>query len=201
MEAPRSRGVFEARVEAMKNVPKRSSPGRLTQEDWIRIAVQGLLEHGSRGVRIAHMARELGVTPGSFYWHFRDRDAFRDEVLQFWLKEMISRAGAAAEAAGSGTSQLRALTQILVARGLPDYDTAMRTWAQDDPVVSRAVAKADKLRLRRVTRMLENAGFTTKDAGLRAQAISWTFQGSVGSDPRLRMKVMTELIDALLQGM
>ena len=171
---------------------------RLTPEDWIRAAIEGLLKRGAQGVRIASLARELGVTPGSFYWHFRDRDAFRDEVLQYWVKQMIARAASAAGHVGSGVEQLRALPDILMDRRLPDYDTAMRTWALSESVVAAAVAKADELRMRRLTGMLNEAGFSREDAALRAQILFWTFLGSVGSDLELRHHAFRELIEALL---
>ena len=171
---------------------------RLTPEDWILAAIEGLLKNGAQGVRIAYLARELGVTPGSFYWHFLDRDQFRDQVVQHWMKQMIARAASAAENAGKGPERIRALPDILVEAGLPDYDTAMRAWALAEPVVARAVVQADELRLRRLAGMLEEAGFSREDAELFAQTLLWTFLGSVGSDPELRLRAFKELIEALL---
>jgi AcrR family transcriptional regulator len=171
---------------------------RLTPEDWIHAGIEGLLKHGVKGLRIACLAHELGVTPGSFYWHFRDRDQFRDQLLEFWIKQMIARVAAVVEQTGEGTEPIRALPDILVARGLPDYDTAMRKWALTDPVVAAAVAKADKMRLRRLTGFLEKAGFRKDHAALRAQTLYWVYLGSAGSDPALRSRTFKELIKTYL---
>jgi AcrR family transcriptional regulator len=40
---------------------------RLSDEDWIEAAIQALLDEGPSGIRIARLARRLGVTTGSFY--------------------------------------------------------------------------------------------------------------------------------------
>jgi AcrR family transcriptional regulator len=156
------------------------------------------LKHGAPGVRITRLARELGVSPGSFYWHFRDRNEFRDRILEFWMDQMISRAVYAAGQAGNGARQLQALPDILVDRELPDYDAAMRTWALTDPVVAAGVAKADALRIRRLTGMFEEAGFTQEIAATRAQTVIWIFLGSVGHDPHLRLRAFKELIEVFL---
>jgi AcrR family transcriptional regulator len=171
---------------------------RRTPEDWIRAGIEGLLKHGVKGVRIASLARELGVTPGSFYWHFRDRDRFRDQVLEFWIKQMVARVAAVVAQAGEGTEPIRALPGILAERGLADYDAAMRTWALEDPVVAVAVAKADTLRVRRMTGFLENAGFSKDGAALRAQTLFFVFLGSAGSDPKLRSRAFSGLVKIYL---
>ena len=132
---------------------------QLAPDDWIHAAIEGLLKHGVPGIRITRLARDLGVTPGSFYWHFVDRDEFRDRILEYWMNQMLVRAASAAGQEGKGARQLRALPDILVDRELPDYDAAIRTWAITDPVVAAGVAKADALRIRRLTGMFEGAGF------------------------------------------
>jgi AcrR family transcriptional regulator len=171
---------------------------QLAPEDWIRAAMEGLLKQGPRGLRIACLARELGVTPGSFYWHFRDREELRDRVLEHWMNQMIARAASVVVGAGKGALQLRSLPDVLVDRKLPEYDAAMRTWALTEPTVAAAVAKADALRIRRVTEMFEEAGFSREVAAMRAQTVFWIFLGSVGNAPKARLRAFKELIEVFL---
>ena len=112
---------------------------------------------------------------------------------------MLVRAASAAGHAGKGARQLRALLDILVDRELPDYDAAMRTWALTDPVVAAGVAKADALRIRRLTGMFEEAGFSQETATVRAQTVFWIFLGSVGHNPHLRLRAFKELIEVFLE--
>jgi hypothetical protein len=74
----------------------------------------------------------------------------------------------------------------------------MRTWALMDPVVAAGVTKADALRIRRLTRMFEEAGFSQEIAAVRAQTVFWIFLGSVGHDPQLRLRAFKELIEVFL---
>ena len=56
----------------------------LHPEDWLRAAQNRLSEHGIESVRIEVLARDLGVSKGSFYWHFRDRGELLDRLLARW---------------------------------------------------------------------------------------------------------------------
>jgi AcrR family transcriptional regulator len=178
---------------------KKRARTRLTPEEWIRAAVEGLLkEGGAAGVRIARLARELGVTPGSFYWHFRDRNHFRDQIIRYWMTQMLRRAGTIAERGGKGAAALRALPDVLVSQRLPDLDAAMRSWATVEPAVAKAVARADELRVRRAAEMFRAAGFGEEAAALRGQLLFWNFLGSRGAAPELRLRAFKELIEVLL---
>jgi len=53
----------------------------LGQDDWLRAARLALLRGGVEAVRVEKLARDLGVTKGSFYWHFKDRDELLELLL------------------------------------------------------------------------------------------------------------------------
>ena len=52
---------------------------RLRREDWLEDAVSVLVKHGIESVQITYLARRLGMTRGSFYWHFDNRGALLNE--------------------------------------------------------------------------------------------------------------------------
>jgi len=171
---------------------------RLSDQDWIEAAIQALLDGGPSALRIARLARRLEVTPGSFYWHFRDRDDLRDRVLQHWRDQMLRQAAAAGQMAGKGASRIRALPGILVSRRLPQLDAAMRAWAREDASVASALATADELRLRVLTAMFMEAGLDEPSAQWRAKILWWVFRGSLGADEAERLRAFRDLIEALL---
>jgi len=61
--------------------------GRLMAEDWVDAACRAIAEGGVGGVAVEPLARRLGVTKGSFYWHFRNRDALLRAALERWERE------------------------------------------------------------------------------------------------------------------
>jgi AcrR family transcriptional regulator len=68
-------------------VPKiATAEARLSKEDWEAAALDAMAESGLAGVAVEPLARRLGVTKGSFYWHFADRDALLAAALAHWEK-------------------------------------------------------------------------------------------------------------------
>lgn len=56
----------------------------LTADDWIDAARHAVAESGIGALAVEPLAKTLGVTKGSFYWHFANRDALLDAVLKRW---------------------------------------------------------------------------------------------------------------------
>ena len=48
---------------------------KLSRDDWLASSMDALLLEGVEGIHIEPLAKRLGVTKGSFYWHFKDRQA------------------------------------------------------------------------------------------------------------------------------
>ena len=125
----------------------------------MRAARLALLRHGPSGVSVEPLARDLGVTKGSFYWHFRDRADLLEALLAEWEAE------AAILLEAMGESDLQATLPAMFAefhrraiaseRGEWPSDAAMFAWASVDPVVAKRVNRHEAQRidwLRQLTR-------------------------------------------------
>ncbi|MDD7972684.1 TetR/AcrR family transcriptional regulator [Roseinatronobacter alkalisoli] len=65
---------------------------RLGREDWIAAAWEALSEGSADTIKVDRLARRIGVTRGSFYWHFRNREDLIDAVVEYWLKRLARNA-------------------------------------------------------------------------------------------------------------
>lgn len=70
---------------------------RLTPDDWIDAARELIATSGIAALAVEPLARTLGVTKGSFYWHFSDRNALLTAVLERWEREGTDARIAASE--------------------------------------------------------------------------------------------------------
>ncbi|MBP8098362.1 MAG: helix-turn-helix transcriptional regulator, partial [Arenimonas sp.] len=66
----------------MVNIEPKIEKPRLSAEDWARAALDVIAEQGLAAVAVEPLARRLGVTKGSFYWHFPSREALLVAALQ-----------------------------------------------------------------------------------------------------------------------
>jgi AcrR family transcriptional regulator len=77
---------------AMALTGKKTSPAdRLGPEDWTKAALAAIADKGTANVSVERLARELGATKGSFYWHFKDRPALIEAALQRWERDYTDR--------------------------------------------------------------------------------------------------------------
>lgn len=105
------------------------------------------------------LSRDLHVTKGSFYWHFKDREELLDLLLREWEEEL--RQEIIPQLRGRrGQEGLRLLLRLLVKRvplgeeGILPSDAAMFTWAAVSPEVARRVNRAERNRIRLLNRVI-----------------------------------------------
>jgi len=148
----------------------------VSRRDWIEAAYEELIRAGATGVGINALAARLGVTKGSFYWHFRDRSELLQALLDRWAHE---RTGEVLTLALGTTSDPRErLRRILVlGREVAPLDRAMRLWAQHDPSAAEAVRHADRTLLSHLAGCLAALGFPEADARRRALLMLRTWVG------------------------
>ena len=89
---------------------------RLAREDWVDAAYARFSDGGIGAVSVEAVARDLGATKGSFYWHFTDRGALVDDVLTRWEELETERLIDLVEQVGDPTDRLAKLLEVIAHR-------------------------------------------------------------------------------------
>ena len=128
----------------------------LTREDWISAAVDALRRGGIDAVRIDRLARQLGVSRGSFYWHFRNREELLETILARWEEET---AWLIAGASGAPAARDRAARFFELANASPyPPDREIFAWARRDTKVARRVEVIEAKRVGFFEQVMHEAG-------------------------------------------
>jgi AcrR family transcriptional regulator len=158
---------------AKSAAPAEPTRATLTPDTWIEAATEVLVDQGIDHVRVDVLAGELGVTRGSFYWHFRDREDLLRRVLQAWhdqateqLTRRLERArdDARAQLADVISLPFRGRAAARAAR----IELAIRAWARRDAMARRAVDEADASRIACIAQIFSSLGFAPLEARSRA---------------------------------
>ena len=64
---------------------------KLTREQWLSNALEVVARKGGAKLRIRDLVERLGVSTGSFYWHFQSRDDFVESLVDYWARAFTSR--------------------------------------------------------------------------------------------------------------
>lgn len=137
---------------------KRAAPAqdapRLSRDDWLDAAFQAVVEGGFDQVRVLVLAAALGVTRGSFYWHFADHAELLSALLARWrAREAAISAQYQGQAGGDPLEDLDRLLDAALAHGGTDlenmrFELALRGLGRRDPEVARMLLEVDQLRMR-----------------------------------------------------
>ena len=147
--------------------------------DWINAALKLLIGRGADSVRITLLAESLGVSRGSFYWHFKDRDALLDALLDHWRNKNTAAVLAAMNDEQMLADGILNLFAVWIRFGLfdPKLDSAVRDWGRHSRKVRRAVEAADEERVFAIAALFERNGFSKKLAKVRARVLYFTQVG------------------------
>jgi AcrR family transcriptional regulator len=177
----------------------------LSPEDWTRAATEVLVDQGIDHVRVDVLAGQLGVTRGSFYWHFRDREALLRSVLQTWRDlatiQLTERLEKAHE---DPREQLKDVLSLpfrgRAATRAARIELAIRAWARRDEMARFAVEEADGARIGYIAQIFSALGFSMKEARHRAFLLyTYVLGESVMPNlSRIQASDRTEFVEHLL---
>jgi len=158
----------------------KTTQARIGRADWLRAAFASLVRDGIGGVRVEPLAARLKVTKGSFYWHFKNRAALHEAMLDEWrasaTQAIIARLE---EAGGDARAKLRRLIDMTARNSrAARLETAMRGWAREDCKVGEAIAAADRERIAYVADLLRAMGVKSSVADVRARILYLALIGS-----------------------
>jgi AcrR family transcriptional regulator len=139
--------------------------GKQNRDSWFDAGFKRLAAHGPQGLRIMGIAHEMGVTKGSFYWHFKGLREYQAALLAEWQRRFTQEIIQQVERAGGDVrTRLRMLLSSAEAAADRRLTLALRSWAINDPLANKALVSVDELRVAYVARLLGALGWRKRDA-------------------------------------
>lgn len=153
--------------DAELSKPERS--GRLSADDWAQAALDMIAEQGVSAVAVEPLARRLGVTKGSFYWHFPSRDALLVAALERWEKLELETVWGQLEAVPDPRQRLRALFEMVAHEFKSHVIYSELLKAADNAAVQPVIGRVSERRLDYLTAAFRQAGLARTEAQHRAR--------------------------------
>jgi AcrR family transcriptional regulator len=123
-------------------------PTRTPRSKWIEEGLRALAAGGPDAVRIEPLARALGVTRGGFYWHFEDRGALLEAMLDAWERATTDDVIERVESKGGDVgAKLRRAGALTFSEWLMPIDLAVRDWARREEAVAARLRRVDNRRM------------------------------------------------------
>jgi AcrR family transcriptional regulator len=176
---------------------------RTPRSTWIDAGLGALAVGGPEAVRVEPLAQALGVTRGGFYWHFANRTAFLDELLDTWesrstdeTRERVEQEG------GDARDKVRRAGMLTFSKELLPIDLAVRDWARRDAAVAKRLRRVDNRRMEYLRLLIGTFSDDSDDVEARGML---AFSLAIGSqfiaadhDGRHRSQVLERATQRLL---
>jgi AcrR family transcriptional regulator len=149
----------------------------LTAQDWERAALEMIAERGISALAVEPLAKRMGITKGSFYWHFPNRETLLERSLDQWeehdSRNLNMALGAIVEPRERLNSFFRRIGQERLTHGVFSSLCA----ASDHPQVEPVLERVAKRRMKHVAHAFEELGFESEQAGHRARLVYSVYLG------------------------
>ena len=154
-----------------RRAPREGAFGR---DDWLAAARKALVKGGIEQVKVERLAKQVHVTRGSFYYHFRSRGELLNTLLDHWEATNTGPMLRAIDTAiAQGPTGIHALVSMWIEERefSPSYDSAVRDWARKDAKVACVVRAVDDKRIAALTLLMQVYGYQGDEAMVRARVM------------------------------
>jgi AcrR family transcriptional regulator len=151
--------------------------GRLTRDDWADAALTAIGRGGIDALSVEKIAADLGATKGSFYWHFKNRDALIEAALELWGRRRTEGTIEILEREADPAKRLRVLLDTAFARGPDDRAEITLLANPEHPAAVRAVRQQADRRISYMAKQFAAMGLSARDAVDRAAVAYYIYVG------------------------
>lgn len=182
--------------------PAPARVGRLSAAGWAEAALDLIAEQGVSAVAVEPLARRLGVTKGSFYWHFPSRDALLVAALELWERMEEETVFGQLAAVADPRARLRALFSMVAREYKTHIIYSELLKALDHPAVQPVIGRVSERRLDYLTASFRQAGLGRDDARNRGRLVYSAYVGFLQLNLQLKQtRMQHEEFDAYVEHM
>ena len=167
---------------------------RLTKDDWLSAGLDALRQDGPQALAAEPMARRIGTTKGSFYWHFKDVPDYHALLLSAWRGSALRHLSDQLSSGQPADQRLRDFGHAILA---DRTESRLRIWSLSDTAVARALAEIDGERLTYVALLLRELGLGNRNFARALQA-SLIGLPQLDADADTALATFDTLVDTVL---
>jgi AcrR family transcriptional regulator len=176
----------------MDTPPAKTERARLSAGDWAEAALDMIAEQGVAALAVEPLARRLGVTKGSFYWHFPSRDALLQAALERWEVFEQEDVFGKLEAVPDPRARLRALFQLVAHEFKSHVVYSALLKSLDHPAVQPVINRVSARRLEYLTASFRQTGLGRSEARHRARLTYAAYVGFLQLNLQLQQPRMPQ---------
>ena len=181
----------------LRAVAERGSPAaersQLQRFDWLHQALEIFVKEGIDAISITRLANDLGVTRGSFYWHFKNREDLIESLVAYWKDKNTAAITTSVAQASSLSDGIFRFFETCIDDALfdPRLDLALREWARRSPSIHQLVNDEDAARIDALCQFYRRFDYPMPQALIRARVLYYSQIGfyALGTSESLQTRL------------
>src|SRR6056297_179347 len=151
----------------------------LSASDWEQAALELIAEKGVSALAVESLARRLGITKGSFYWHFGSRDELLEQALKRWERRDLEHLARSLDSQQPAAERLAEFILRTSRQNRSHQIHAALCAASDHPRVRPYIERITQRRLRYLTKAFRELGMDDDAARHRARLTYTSYVGYI----------------------
>jgi len=141
-----------------------------TKEDWIKLGYTLFSNTGVQGLVVEQMATKLKCNKSSFYWHFKNKANFIEQIVAFWVEKDTQSIIEKVELQSTPKKKLLELISISYKKDANlDFYFYLKKYAQSEKSIKNKLDKIDTERIGYVSMLLVQMGYKKAEATVKAK--------------------------------
>jgi AcrR family transcriptional regulator len=167
----------------------------MDRQEFLRRSLEAVAEKGHAKLRVHELVKQLGVTRGSFYWHFKDRDDFVRSLVDYYHRWSTDQVIVEVERIGGGAAErLKTLMRFVAEQDLGRYEEVMASWGVQEPIVAKSFEIAIRRRIEFARTLFVQLGFEGQELEARTLAfVGYMRMIHSAEDPEVRREHLRHL--------
>ena len=148
------------------------------KEDWIKLGYELFSEHGVSGIVVEKMAKTLKVNKSSFYWHFKTKKDFIEELIKYWINNETERIINLTKDKKPGLQKFKTLVALIYKQDLfLDFVFYLKRYARKEKRIQKIIDDIDNKRIEYASNLLQEMGYSKQDAKIKSTLLHKHFIG------------------------
>ena len=148
------------------------------KEDWINLGYKLFSENGVSGIVVEKMSKTLKVNKSSFYWHFKTKKHFINELVKFWTNKETNRIINLTNEKKKGLKKFKTLIALIYKKDpFLDFVFFLKRYARKEKEIQKIIDEIENQRIEYACKLLQEIGYSKQEAEIKSTFLHKHFIG------------------------
>jgi len=145
---------------------------KVEKSKWLKLGIKKFSTRGVQGVNVEQMSKKLNCNKSSFYWHFKSKEKFLNEMILYWFENSTKPVKKVVIQESNPKERFKKfLIQSFKDTSRKDLMYHLRILSKTDSKVKELLSLLNSKRLTYISSLIQDLDYSKKEAELKAEIL------------------------------